>query len=72
MNLVKKEAVLIKSILDDNTNLQRVWKYHCTIHNRVHKYSFHSIVTFLPGVTTFYGFDTIEEMQDYVTKYCHS
>lgn len=74
MNL--KQALNI--ILRQDRNLQRIrftrkhrkaglrsrWmkRWYCTNHKKVHKYIFHSIITFCPGMERMYGIDTYDEV----------
>lgn len=56
-------------ILGGENNLQRVSGYECANHNKIHKYTFLSCITFT--VTTFIGKDTEEEVIELAKELCN-
>jgi hypothetical protein len=54
-----KEAVAI--ITRQGRNLQRVTGYKCARHDKIHKYTFHSVVS-IAGCAEMHGFDTVKQV----------
>jgi hypothetical protein len=60
------EALCI--ILFCGRNLMRVSGYKCENHKKIHRYTFHNIITMCPGLEKMYGFDKKQDVIDFANR----
>lgn len=54
--------IIHSNVLKFMGGIQRVSRYKCIGHGKIHRYSFHNCISWVPGMQSFLGVDTAKEL----------